>query len=94
MGLFVTSVIYTFGFFFDLGWLLVVCTYSYVFFYAISLGAIPFILVTEIFPTKGKSNGKKKQKRERERGKERKLNISKQSCRIGIIFCTDFQLGL
>ena len=71
MGLFVTSVIYTFGFFFDLGWLLVVCTYSYVFFYAISLGAIPFILVTEIFPTKGKSNGKKKQKRERERERER-----------------------
>lgn len=48
-----TGALYTVAFAVDVPALAVFCSYSYISFFSISLGSLPFILLTEVFPTQG-----------------------------------------
>lgn len=48
-----TGVLFTIAFAVDVPALAVFCSYSYVSFFSISLGPLPFVFLTEVFPTQG-----------------------------------------
>ena len=52
----IVGVLYTISFSFKIDVLTIICTYLYVSGFAVGLGPIPFLILTEIFPTNGNPN--------------------------------------
>jgi len=51
IGMIITGALYTVSFAKEIGWLSIICTYLYMSTFAVGLGPIPFLILSEIFPT-------------------------------------------
>ena len=56
VGMVITSVLFTIAFRYSVDWLSIVSTYTYVASFAVGLGPIPWLIISEIFPTNGESH--------------------------------------